>query len=108
VRKGRDPRRRRPERDGTQLVPPTARRGRPSPVTRTALSTTEGPVLQEVRAAAYTIPCDASESDGTLEWDSTTIVVVDVAAGDAEGIGWTYAPVGVAKLVEQILVPALE
>jgi len=61
-----------------------------------------------VRTAAYTIPCDAPESDGTLEWDSTTIVVVEVAGGDAEGIGWTYAPAGVAHIVEQLLVPVLD
>jgi L-alanine-DL-glutamate epimerase-like enolase superfamily enzyme len=74
----------------------------------TALSTAEGPALEDVRAAAYTIPCDALESDGTLTWDSTTVVVVEVAAGDVEGIGWTYAPAGVAGLVDQLLVPALE
>lgn len=44
-----------------------------------------------LRAAAYTIPTDAPESDGTLAWDSTTLVVVTAEAGGRTGIGYTYA-----------------
>ena len=40
--------------------------------------------------AAYTIPTDEPESDGTLEWDSTTIVVVEAHAGGETGLGYTY------------------
>jgi L-alanine-DL-glutamate epimerase-like enolase superfamily enzyme len=36
------------------------------------------------------------------------MVVVEVSAGDYEGVGWTYAPAGVAQLVEQLLVPVLD
>ena len=32
---------------------------------------------------AYTIPTDAPESDGTIAWDSTTVVVVEATAGDS-------------------------
>src|SRR5207302_1710893 len=32
-------------------------------------------VVEELDVSSYTIPTDAPESDGTLEWDSTTIVV---------------------------------
>jgi len=35
-----------------------------------------------VTTAAYTMPTEAPESDGTLDWDSTTIVVV---AADVHG-----------------------
>jgi L-alanine-DL-glutamate epimerase-like enolase superfamily enzyme len=76
-------------------------------VSAPAVPIAAGPELHEVRAAAFTIPCDASESDGTFEWDATTIVVVEAVAAEVEGIGWTYAPAGVAKLVEQLLVPAI-
>jgi L-alanine-DL-glutamate epimerase-like enolase superfamily enzyme len=48
--------------------------------------------VERVDAFAYTIPTDAPESDGTLEWDSTTIVVVEVEAGDERGLGYTYGP----------------
>ncbi|HEY4349341.1 MAG TPA: enolase C-terminal domain-like protein [Gaiellaceae bacterium] len=66
-----------------------------------------GPAVERVTAIAYTIPTDRPESDGTLEWDSTTIVVVEAAAGDETGIGWTYGPAAVAGLVEQLLAPAV-
>jgi L-alanine-DL-glutamate epimerase-like enolase superfamily enzyme len=67
-----------------------------------------GPPVGAVSAAAYTIPTDRPESDGTFAWDSTTMVVVDVTAGDETGIGWTYAPAAVAGLVSELLAPAVE
>jgi L-alanine-DL-glutamate epimerase-like enolase superfamily enzyme len=59
-------------------------------------------------AAAYTIAADRPESDGTFAWDSTTMVVVEVRAGDETGIGWTYAPAAVEELVTGLLAPAVE
>ena len=47
--------------------------------------------IRDVTASAYTIPTDRPESDGTYAWDSTTLVLVQVAAGDARGLGYTYA-----------------
>ena len=36
-----------------------------------------------IEVSAFTIPTDAPEADGTLAWDSTTIVVVEArAAGE--------------------------
>ena len=32
-----------------------------------------------LRVSAYTIPTDAPESDGTLEWNATTLVLVVVS-----------------------------
>ena len=59
--------------------------------------------IEGVSVSAYTVPTDAPESDGTAEWDSTTIVVVEVKAGTATGIGYTYAPAAAGKLVEEKL-----
>ena len=42
-------------------------------------------------ARAYTIPTDAPEADGTIAWNSTTLVVVELHAASAMGIGYTYA-----------------
>src|SRR5436190_10379658 len=56
-----------------------------------------------LRATAYTIPTDAHESDGTLEWDETTLVLVDAEAGDELGIGWTYGSAAAARVVENDL-----
>jgi L-alanine-DL-glutamate epimerase-like enolase superfamily enzyme len=44
-----------------------------------------------VTAAAYRIPTDAPEADGTFAWDSTTLVVARVTAGGVAGLGYTYA-----------------
>jgi L-alanine-DL-glutamate epimerase-like enolase superfamily enzyme len=59
--------------------------------------------VQEIEVAAYTIPTDAPEADGTLSWDSTTIVVVHARAADEWGLGYTYADVSTAKLIESKL-----
>src|SRR5688500_3322993 len=37
--------------------------------------------ITDAAVSVYTIPTDGPESDGTLEWTSTTIVVVEIAAG---------------------------
>jgi L-alanine-DL-glutamate epimerase-like enolase superfamily enzyme len=58
--------------------------------------------LERLEALAYEIPVDGPggvESDGTLEWSSTTLVVVLVHAGGECGLGYTYAPAACAKLV---------
>ena len=59
--------------------------------------------VQEIEVAAYTIPTDAPEADGTLSWDSTTIVVVHAHAAGEWGLGYTYADVSTAKLIESKL-----
>jgi hypothetical protein len=46
--------------------------------------------VDSLDVAAYTIPTEAPESDGTLEWDSTTIVVGQAHARDETGLGYTY------------------
>jgi L-alanine-DL-glutamate epimerase-like enolase superfamily enzyme len=63
--------------------------------------------VQRVRASAFVVPTDAPESDGTLEWDRTTIVVVEVSAGAHTGVGWTYADKATAELVGEALAPAV-
>ena len=61
----------------------------------------------ELAVSAYTIPTDEPESDGTLEWDSTTIVVVEARAGGETGLGYTYADAAAAGLVEGLLAKAV-
>jgi L-alanine-DL-glutamate epimerase-like enolase superfamily enzyme len=52
---------------------------------------------------AYTVPTDAPESDGTLEWDSTTIVVVELHADGQTGLGYTYGDASIAEFVRRNL-----
>jgi L-alanine-DL-glutamate epimerase-like enolase superfamily enzyme len=55
--------------------------------------------VEELEVGAYTVPTDQPEADGTLAWDSTTIVVVHAHGGGETGVGYTYADVSTAKLV---------
>lgn len=52
---------------------------------------------------AYVVPTDAPESDGTLAWDSTTMVVVRAHAANVTGIGYTYAGLATATVIRQKL-----
>jgi len=56
--------------------------------------------VERLTASAYEIPTDAPESDGTLEWDSTTLVLVEASAGGETGLGFTYADASAAGLIE--------
>ncbi len=62
-----------------------------------------GPRIDALNVAAYTIPTDQPESDGTLAWDRTTVVVVDVRAGGVVGTGYAYTGVAAARLVADVL-----
>jgi L-alanine-DL-glutamate epimerase-like enolase superfamily enzyme len=62
-------------------------------------------VVERIDVSAHTIPTDEPESDGTLEWDSTTIVVVHVHAGGCTGLGYTYGDRSLVELIESQLAP---
>lgn len=59
--------------------------------------------IEKLAVSAYTIPTDAPESDGTYEWDSTTIVIVEVEVGDLRSLGYSYADLATTKLIESHL-----
>lgn len=63
--------------------------------------------IERISAAAYVIPTDAPESDGTLEWHATTLVLVRVEAGGKSGIGYSYADTATAHLIHDKLAPLL-
>ena len=52
--------------------------------------------IKEVTVAAYTIPTDAPEADGTFAWNSTTLVVAETKAGGETGLGYTYGSKSIA------------
>jgi L-alanine-DL-glutamate epimerase-like enolase superfamily enzyme len=62
----------------------------------------EAPVTG-VDVGAYSIPTDRPESDGTLEWDNTKLVLVEVEGGGERGIGYTYADRSTATLIRDKL-----
>lgn len=59
--------------------------------------------IERLDVAAYTIPTDLPEADGTLAWTSTTIVIVEAFASGSRGIGYTYADVATARLIQDLL-----
>ncbi|MGH9562800.1 MAG: enolase C-terminal domain-like protein [Terracidiphilus sp.] len=59
--------------------------------------------IESVAAAAYRIPTEEAESDGTLTWDSTTIIVVTVDAAGAQGVGYTYGTAAIVDLISGVL-----
>jgi L-alanine-DL-glutamate epimerase-like enolase superfamily enzyme len=63
--------------------------------------------LEGLDVSAYTVPTEEPESDGTLEWDATTIVVVEARAGEETGLGYAYGDVSVARFVESQLAAAV-
>jgi L-alanine-DL-glutamate epimerase-like enolase superfamily enzyme len=67
-----------------------------------------GAPITELHAAAYRIPTDSPEADGTFAWEATTLVVVEVMAADEQsGLGYTYADASVASLIGGQLKKAL-
>jgi L-alanine-DL-glutamate epimerase-like enolase superfamily enzyme len=58
-------------------------------------------------ASAYTIPTDVPEADGTLKWDSTTLVLCEVHVADKIGIGYTYGNKATAVLADELAAKCL-
>jgi len=56
--------------------------------------------IRSVQVAAYRIPTDAPEADGTFQWDATTLVVVQIEAAGETGLGYTYADASLVQLID--------
>ena len=55
--------------------------------------------ITQIDVSAFTIPTDFPESDGTYEWDKTTMVLVHAHAGGKVGMGYSYADSSTAELI---------
>ena len=51
----------------------------------------------------YRVATDSPEADGTISWDSTTMVLVQLQSGSTTGIGYTYADEATAKAVHTLI-----
>ncbi len=60
--------------------------------------------VERLETRVYRFPTDAPESDGTLAWDSTTMILVQAFAGGHVGIGYTYAGPAAATVISTTLV----
>ena len=59
--------------------------------------------IERLDVSAYTVPTDFPEADGTLVWDKTTLVLVEIVAGGRRGLGYTYADTATARLIHDLL-----
>lgn len=66
-----------------------------------------GPRIERVDVAAYRIPTDAPESDGTCAWTSTTLVLVELHGGGRVGLGYTYAAAAAGQVIAELLAPVV-
>lgn len=67
------------------------------------MGTGSGIPVDGITIHAFTVPTDGpdgAEEDGTLRWESTTMVLVEARAGGRTGIGYTYGSTAVANLIE--------
>lgn len=69
--------------------------------------TISSPAVESVAAAAYRVPTDQPEADGTLSWDATTLVVVRIEAGGRTGLGYTYADAACVPLINDTIAAAV-
>jgi L-alanine-DL-glutamate epimerase-like enolase superfamily enzyme len=63
--------------------------------------------VSHIETAAYVIPTATPESDGTIEWHQTTLVLVRAHGGGKVGLGYTYAGLATAKLIDEMLADAV-
>ena len=63
--------------------------------------------LERLDTTVLRVPTDRPEADGTFDWSSTTVVLVEVRAGGERGLGFTYAAPAAAEVVHGVLEPAL-
>ena len=69
----------------------------------TLATRTSAPAVDALEATAYKIPTETErESDGTLEWDSTGVVVVQARAGGETGLGYTYCDSSAMHVVQKL------
>jgi L-alanine-DL-glutamate epimerase-like enolase superfamily enzyme len=60
-------------------------------------------LIDRIEVSIYEVPTDLPESDGTLEWNSTTLVLVRSHGGGKWGLGYTYADSATAALIHDKL-----
>jgi L-alanine-DL-glutamate epimerase-like enolase superfamily enzyme len=63
----------------------------------------ESAKIARVSAAAFRFPTDAPEADGTMAWDATTLVLVEIEAGGKTGLGYSYADAAAAAIANEVL-----
>jgi L-alanine-DL-glutamate epimerase-like enolase superfamily enzyme len=63
----------------------------------------EQDLITSATVRMYRVPTDAPEADGTISWDSSTMVLVQLQSGSITGIGYTYADASTGQAVHTLL-----
>ena len=68
----------------------------------------DGARIDSVNVSAYSIPTSTDEeSDGTLVWDSTTLVLVQLRCGADTGLGYSYCHPAAGQIIQSKLASIL-
>ena len=60
------------------------------------------PKIEAADVSVFTIPTDAPEADGTLQWNSTTLVLVQLMGSGVTGLGYTYGNQAIAIVARHL------
>jgi L-alanine-DL-glutamate epimerase-like enolase superfamily enzyme len=63
--------------------------------------------IDRLTTGIFRFPTPEPEADGTLQWDATTAVTVQIHAGGQVGLGWTYSTTAAAGIINDHLGPAV-
>jgi L-alanine-DL-glutamate epimerase-like enolase superfamily enzyme len=63
--------------------------------------------IERVDVTPFVVPTASPESDGTFEWDTTTLVLVEAQAQGVRSLGYTYADTATAVLIKDLLADAV-
>ena len=58
------------------------------------------PSVERLGVSAFTVPTETPEADGTLAWHETTLVLVRVLACGAIGMGYSFADIATAQVID--------
>jgi len=64
--------------------------------------------IERIEVSTYTVPTNLPESDGTLKWNSTTLVLVRAYGESKHGLGYTYADRATSTLIQDRLSKIVE
>jgi L-alanine-DL-glutamate epimerase-like enolase superfamily enzyme len=56
--------------------------------------------VESLDVSAFTVPTETPEADGTIEWNETTLVLVRVRGGGVSGVGYSFADVATATIID--------
>jgi len=65
------------------------------------------PEIDSLDVSVYIVPTEEPESDGTLTWTATTLVVAEPSAAGKTGLGFSYATGACARLINDVLAEAV-